>query len=117
MRINEPVMNGALTPDELRRAAQALAEFHAEGEDNLLKILWFPDAREIRLIDVDRTAPPHPGGIHPFYFGPDPAFGVPFPSAIAVVAPEDLLEQEPPARWGVEWSDGVPLWEREGSKG
>lgn len=95
----------------IREAAERLARFHREADPGVVKIIWFPNDREVRLVDVDETAAPHEseGRIVPYLFGADAAVGVPFPSGVAVVTPGDL-SLPPPEGWGSGWEEGEVIW-------
>lgn len=95
--------------DEIWEAARRLAAANVEAEPALHAVYLFPAEREIRLIEVDPTALPSKQ-ITPFYFGPDPQGGIPFPSALALLRPEER-DLPPPEGWGA-WDDAVLLWSR-----
>ena len=97
----------------IRDTAQGLAEANAEAEPDITTIYSFPSAEQVRLVEVDRSVPPNPPGepITPFYFGAALASGIPYPSAIALIAPEDEGRAPLPPGWG-EWRDAEVIWSR-----
>lgn len=88
--------------DAMRRQAHTLAQANYEAEPAIECIYLFPSNEEVRLIEIDKTAGSHNDGgmVMPFYFGPDLASGLRFPSAIALISPEDVTTHQPPAGWG-----------------
>lgn len=99
---------------EVLDAAKRLAKYNVESEEDAVKaIYFFPSSeKEIRLVELDVKAMPSPAGqkqIEPFYFGPDTAGGIPFPSGIALIRPEDKDKLEPPKKWG-KWEDARQIW-------
>ena len=95
--------------DDIREAARRLAAANVEAEPALHAVYLFPSECEIRLIELDPTALPSER-ITPFYFGPDPQGGIAYPSAIALLRPDET-HLTPPEGWGV-WDDAVLLWSR-----
>lgn len=95
----------------LREAAESLAKANLASEPTLDRIYLFPSEDEIRLVEVDRTAQPLGSDeIAPYYFSAAPASGLIYPSAIALIRPEDQENASPPAGWG-DWKDAVVIWE------
>lgn len=97
----------------LEETARQLAAENAGMDDAIDTIYWFRHPEQIRLIEVDTTvAPCRPNeSIAPYYFGARPVIGLPYPTAIALIAPEDALRAPLPPGWG-EWSDAVVIWSR-----
>lgn len=92
---------------QLLSAARTLAEYNVQYEPKIERIYLFPDADEIRLVEVDSTAIPH-DEVRPYYFRPDPKGGVPFPSAIVLIAPEEERVVSLPPGWGT-WPDAIVI--------
>jgi hypothetical protein len=86
-------MNTMPSKDE---AARALASKHFEIEEGMTRILRLRAAAEaeecegepIKLLEVNAATVP--SGIMPLHFGPAPASGVPYPSIIIEVDPEEF---------------------------
>ncbi len=93
---------------EIRIAAQKLAEANAASASETQEIYLFPDSEEIRLIETDPTTLPSEK-IIPFYFSADPAEGIPFRSAIALILPDEKGQLSPPAGWG-SWETAIRIW-------
>lgn len=55
---------------ELEAAAVRLALDNASGDDAIRKVYWFPDDRQIRLVEVDEFSIREEGEIRPIYFAP-----------------------------------------------
>ncbi len=95
---------------DIRHAAQEMADEGRESEPQVREVYLFASASEIRLIYLDATASPSRGDrVHPYYFAANPASGLPYPSAVAVIRPEEKETLSPPEGWGG-WSDAERLW-------
>ncbi|MDQ2730313.1 MAG: hypothetical protein M3Y56_01525 [Armatimonadota bacterium] len=101
-----------VAPD-LRRVAHELAEANGNSEPAVSVVYWFPAPAEIRLIVVDSTIAPNPLGeaVAPFHFGKDTKGGVPYRSAIAMLAPEDDHQAPLPPGW-CSWDEAEAIWSR-----
>ena len=90
----------------IRETAEYLVKESLEAEPNLIKVYLFPSDKEIRLIEVDATAQPlrDDHEIEPFYFGRNSASGIDYPSAIALIRPEDVEQGQLPQGWG-DWNN------------
>jgi hypothetical protein len=75
-------------------AARTFAVAHYEAEPGLTRIIRFTSSAEseviepIKLLEVNEATVP--SGVMPLHFGPAPASGVPFPSVIVEVTPEEF---------------------------
>ena len=98
--------------DEVREYARKLAAANAEAEPTITDVYWFPSGDEIRLVELDSDAIPN-DCIAPFYFPEDPEEGIPMPSGIALIRPEDKDRLSPPDHWG-SWDDAEKVWSRAG---
>jgi hypothetical protein len=96
--------------ESIYETAKRLAKANAEAEPNIKEIYLFPNDKEIRLIEIDTTTVPSPQ-IEPFYIGSTPASGIAFPSAIALIRPEEK-DLDPPDDWGA-WEDAELVWSQE----
>jgi len=92
----------------IEEVALDLAKANIEAEPNISRVYLFPSDNEIRLIEVDRTSP-SVNDVIPFYFGEDSEEGIPFPSGIALIHPDDVDKAELPEDWG-EWSAKKLIW-------
>ncbi|HTU88862.1 MAG TPA: hypothetical protein VMF69_02085 [Gemmataceae bacterium] len=79
-------------------AAKELAKKHYEVEDGLMRIFRLTSQAEleasrsepIKLLEVNENTVP--SGVMPLHFGPVPAIGIPFPSIIVEVTPEEFTK-------------------------
>jgi hypothetical protein len=65
-------------------AVRNLAQLHFEADHGIEKIIWIPHEKEIRLLEVNRTAIPS-GNVLVFPFAP--SFELPFAMLIADITP------------------------------
>lgn len=100
-----------IKPD-IATVAQRLWKDGIAAEPNIEAVYLFPSDTEIRLVYLDRTAMPSPNdkAITPFYFGANAANGAAYPSAIALIRPEEKDTLRPPRGWG-DWSQAQLVWE------
>lgn len=92
----------------IERQAQDLARSSREAEPNITDVLWFPDPEVVRLVGVDREAPPSMDGkVHPFRFRSSPQDGLPAVSDVAIVSPEEVGHAELPDGWS--WDEAKRL--------
>jgi hypothetical protein len=94
--------------EEIKKQAEMLASENRQAEPQITKVYWFPDANEVRLIEVLPTIPIGDGRVHPFFFRSSPLDNLPAPSGVALVRPEDVDHAELPEDWG-NWEDAVEL--------
>ena len=94
--------------------AKSLAEEHGRNQPSIASIYWFPSEEEIRFVELDDQVPPLPTDereIEAFYFTADPEGGIPFPSLVALIRPEEKDRLSPPRDWGG-WDRAELIWER-----
>ncbi len=95
--------------EPIRKQALLLARENKLAEPGIIDILWFPSANEVHLVEVEpSTVQTLSGTIEPFYFPPAPADGLPAPSGIAIIRPDEVGKLILPPRWG-KWDDAVRL--------
>jgi hypothetical protein len=95
--------DGALARDQVilrakQAAARELAMKHYEVEDGLMRIFRLTGKAEveasrtepIKLLEVNENTVP--SGVMPLHFGPVPAIGIPFPSIIVEVTPDEFAK-------------------------
>ncbi len=92
---------------KMRQLAERLATANAESEPTLRKVLWFPHEVELRLVEVmdDVIAS---DSVIAFHFGPDAPGGIPVPSAIALIRPQEFRAIPLPEGWG-NWDDAEEI--------
>jgi len=97
------------TRDDIRRQALLLARENKKAEPRIQAIYWVPSTEEVRLIEVEsETVRCLSGTVEPFYFDPAPSDGLPAPSGIAVIRPDEFGKLDLPEGWG-NWEDAEPL--------
>lgn len=95
--------------DEIKKQAVLLARENKKAEPGIESIYWIPSTTEVRLIEVESdTAKCLSGAVEPFYFEPSPTDGLPAPSGVALIRPEEFGKLELPADWG-SWEDAEQL--------
>jgi len=94
--------------DEIRTEAQYLADQYFDVEDTI-SIYWFPDNEIVQLILIILSTPKNEhNNLHPFYFKASPEDNLPFPSASAIILPEEFGKLNLPKEWG-EWENAILL--------
>lgn len=95
--------------EQVERQAKLLALDNKKAEPGIVKVYWFPDDEEVRLVELFASVPrSDEGSVRPFYFHPDPATRLPAPSSIAMIRPDEFGRLELPANWG-SWDDAILL--------
>jgi hypothetical protein len=97
---------------DIRTVARRLWEDGVEAEPAIQAAYLFPSPDEIRLVYLDPTTAPNRDSqtIRPYYFGANAASDLPYPSAIALIRPEEKDRLEPPDGWGT-WAQAELVWE------
>jgi hypothetical protein len=88
--------------EQMRQLAKRLALANAESEPTLQKVLWFPHDVESRLVEVMEDVVASDSVIA-FHSGPDAPGGIPVPTAIALIRPQECGVIPLPEDWG-NWS-------------
>jgi hypothetical protein len=97
--------------ESIRDVAERLAQDNVDVSPDLEAIYWFPAEDIVRLVMLDPVTIPSEQ-IVPYYFGAFPQGGVPYPSAIALIRPEEKSVLAPPSEWGG-WDTAIRLWPRD----
>lgn len=93
----------------IEQQARLLAADNRQAEPDITGVFWFPDEREVRLVELTDQVPANGDGeVRPFYFQPSPNDGLPLPSGIAMIRPDEFGRLRLPADWG-NWEDAVAL--------
>lgn len=87
----------------IEKQARKLARYHRKVSPSIKEIYLFPSDREIRLVELDPITPASEI-VAPFYFAPDPADGITYWLAIAMIRPDEKRRLSPPEDWG-DWND------------
>lgn len=96
--------------ESIRDVAERLVAGNVQTSPDLEAIYWFPAGDIIRLVMLDPVALPSEE-MAPFFFGPYPQGGIPYPYAVVLIRPEEKPLLSPPPDWG-SWLDAVQLWPR-----
>ena len=96
----------------IKDVARQIVADGLEAEPAIRAAYLFPSSEQIRLVYLDPTTSPSRDKetIWPFYFGANSANGIPYPSAIALIRPEEKENLQPPMEWGT-WDDAEALYE------
>jgi hypothetical protein len=115
-----PAVDQAVTDDKAA-AARILAERHYELEDGLTQIFRITDKAEveagrdepIKLLMVNENTVE--SGVMPLHFGPVPAIGIPYPSILIEVTPNEVQKiQSHELKLPEGWEIGEELLARNG---
>ncbi len=98
--------------DDKKRVAKKLADFHYQAEPGITRIftIWGKPEHEalpntpIKLLEVNTQT--SPSGVMPLHFGPCHAIGIPYPTVIVEVTPDEFeriktRELDLPEGWAV----------------
>jgi len=95
--------------EDIKRQALLLARDNKKVEPEIQAIYWMPCETEVRLIEVQSNVVKClSGAVEPFYFDPSPTDGLPAPSGIALIRPDEFGTLNLPGNWG-NWEDALLL--------
>ena len=95
--------------EDIKKQALLLARENKRAEPRIQSIYWVPSTTEVRLIEVEPDTVKCLGGaVEPFYFDPAPADGLPAPSGVALIRPDEVGKLDMPEDWG-SWADAQLL--------
>ena len=99
-----------MTIQALEEQAKSLAKDNREADPSITRIFWFPDpeGNEVWLVEAMPTVPSSGKQVHPFYFRASPSDGLPAPSGIALIRPEEIGKLDLPKKWG-KWENAKEL--------
>jgi len=93
----------------IERQARFLAKENKQAEPDIINVYWFPNDKEVRLVEVHPHVPKSlDGSVHPFFFLPSPADNLPASTGVAMINPNDYGNAILPVEWGT-WLDAVEL--------
>jgi hypothetical protein len=93
----------------IERQARVLADDNRRAEPDIVRVFWFPNETEVRLVELSDQMPVTADGeLHPFYFRPAPIDDLPAPSAVAIIRSSEFGQLRLPADWG-SWADALEL--------
>jgi hypothetical protein len=87
------------SPEEIEAQAKLMAEEAHLNDPDIRTIYFFKADEEVRLLEVTPSVPKS-GEMDVFYFRPAPKYGMPAPSGVAMVRPEELHSLSLPKGWG-----------------
>lgn len=97
-----------MTEDDIKKQALSLAKSNKEVEPQISAFYWFPNKKEIRLLEVENDIPKSLSGYASvFYFGPSPKDGLNAPCAIGLIRPEEVRKIGLPKGW--DWKNSKKL--------
>lgn len=104
-------MKVATISKEILDAASSLAAAHLESEPQTTEVFLVPVDDRVLLVEVDpEDIGNEESGPVPVYFRAYPNKGIPFPSGIVTVTPEEKDSRIPlPEGWG-SWDDLILIW-------
>ena len=86
--------------------ARELAAAHRDADSDIQEIYFYPDpaGEEVRLVEVSGSVG-NTGEVLPFRFAARPDLGVPYPSVVVLLSPEEKQALDSkllalPANWG-----------------
>ena len=86
--------------DEIRKQAEFLARDNQEAEPSIQAVYWFPDEREVRLVELTPVIPRNEDDrLHPGYFPPSPEDSLPAPTRVAMIRPAEWRQLHLPRGW------------------
>ena len=95
----------------IEKQARFLAYSTRLGNPDVVRIYWFPNDDEIRLISLtDQTPQNHDGKVCPFHFRASPEYHLSYVSAVAMIRTEEFGKLNLPEGWG-SWESAVELVE------
>ncbi|HVT81973.1 MAG TPA: hypothetical protein VHM90_15115 [Phycisphaerae bacterium] len=84
----------------IRKQAELLAKDNQEAEPSIQAVYWFPDDQEVRLVEITPVVPLNEDDrLHPTYFAPSPEDGLPAPTRMTMIRPEEWRQLRLPAGW------------------
>jgi hypothetical protein len=90
---------------QIEEQALLLAKENKDAEPDIAAVYWFPNEQEVRLIEIMPSIVSSTNGrVTPFYFRADPGSGLPAPSGIALIRPEEFRKLKLPDDWG-DWDE------------
>ena len=97
------------TMEDIKKQAVLLARENKRADPDIQHFYWIPSLTEVRLIEVESTTVKSLSGeVEPFYFDPAPTDGLPAPSGVALIRPDEIGKLTLPAEWG-RWEDAKLL--------
>lgn len=81
--------------------ARFLAADNRKNDPDVKRVFWFPNEREVRLVELTDVIPTNlDGELHAFWFRASPKDNLPAPSRIALIQPREFGKLRLPSDWG-----------------
>ncbi|MFH0926181.1 MAG: hypothetical protein V1872_11250 [bacterium] len=94
---------------EIEAQAKRLAKENKKSDPQIVKIYWFPNDTEVRLVEIEDDFITSASGIvEPFYFDASPEDNLPAPSGLAIIRCDEYKKLSLPKDWG-NWDDAQEL--------
>lgn len=94
---------------EIKKQALLLANEAKLADSSIVRFFWFPDAEQVRLLELSTNVSPAAGDeIEPVFFRPAPEHGIPALSGVAMIREDEYRAVNLPTDWGT-WDDAVEL--------
>lgn len=98
-----------ISSSTIKNQAKELAKDNRKAEPSITKVYWFPNDKEVRLVELTDIIPQNDDGeLHPFFFRSSPQNNLPAPSGIAMIRPDEYGKLKLPDDWG-KWEDAQEL--------
>lgn len=99
----------ALEYPEIKRQALLLVKEAKLADSSIVRFFWFPDAKQVRLLELSSDMLPASGAeVEPVFFRPAPEYGMPALSGVAMIRADEYRSINPPTEWGT-WDQAVDL--------
>ena len=93
----------------VEKQAELLARDNRQAEPSITKVYLFPDDGEVRLVELTEQVPVNEDDeMHPFYFRASPQDGLPLPTAVVMIRPDEFGRLKLPPHW-CEWAKAIEL--------
>jgi hypothetical protein len=90
-------------PEFIEQQARLVAADNRKAEPSIQTIYWFPNPREVRLVELTPVVPLNGSdSLDPFYFPPSPGHDLPAPSSVAMIRPGEWKKLRLPRGWSYE---------------
>ena len=103
-----------VTEKEIEEQARYLAHDNQLSDPDVEEVLWFKHDSEVHLVELHRAVPfaGDDKEICPVYFKASPEDGLPAPSCIALIRPEEKGQLDLPHDWNTDWEQAVVIFKR-----
>lgn len=99
---------GNMPKQRIEQQANLLAKENRKADPDIQKAYWFPDDKEVRLVELHPDVPSSRGKVIPFYFNANPRERLYAPSGIALIRPGEFGKLTLPDSWGG-WESAIEI--------